>query len=89
MYTRYCHLGQAMVHEDDNVERGQIIGYVGLTGETHRDFVHLHFELQSRLHHNYIAQGWTQDPQPLVIGCFRRANSYPIDRFVLTWPLEC
>jgi len=43
------------------------------------------------LHHDYITHelGWTENPVPLVIGCFISGKSYPIDRFVLTWPLEC
>src|SRR6266436_6187083 len=31
----------------------------------------------------------TQDPIPLVVGCFEAARAYPTDRLVLTWPLGC
>jgi murein DD-endopeptidase MepM/ murein hydrolase activator NlpD len=91
MYTRYCHLGKASVEVGQLVKRGDVIGSVGLTGETHPDFPHLHFELQKVLHANYYAgvEPSTQDPLPFIEGCFQAQKDYPTDRLVLTWPLKC
>ena len=42
--TLYAHLGQCLVTEGQDLEKGQLIGYAGQTGRT--DGPHLHFELK-------------------------------------------
>lgn len=54
--THYAHLTQALVQEGDVVEKGQIIGYVGSTGNSTGP--HLHFELRDF--------GNLIDPRPLL-----------------------
>ena len=54
--TLYAHLTQALVQEGDVVEKGQIIGYVGSTGNSTGP--HLHFELRDF--------GNLIDPRPLL-----------------------
>ena len=54
--TLYAHLTQALVEEGDVVEKGQIIGYVGSTGNSTGP--HLHFELRDF--------GYLIDPRPLL-----------------------
>lgn len=43
-YTLYGHLGEIIVEIDENVERGQPLGKVGVTGKTTGP--HLHFEIR-------------------------------------------
>lgn len=54
--TLYAHLTQALVQEGDVVVKGQIIGYVGSTGNSTGP--HLHFELRDF--------GYLIDPRPLL-----------------------
>lgn len=54
--TLYAHLTQALVEEGDIVQKGQIIGYVGSTGNSTGP--HLHFELRDF--------GYLIDPRPLL-----------------------
>lgn len=54
--TLYAHLSQSLVEEGDVVEKGQIIGYVGSTGNSTGP--HLHFELRDF--------GYLIDPRPLL-----------------------
>lgn len=54
--THYAHLTQALVEEGDVVVKGQIIGYVGSTGNSTGP--HLHFELRDF--------GYLVDPRPLL-----------------------
>ena len=54
--TLYGHLSQAVVHDGEYVEQGQVIGYVGTTGWSTGP--HLHFEI--RLNNIY------QDPEQYV-----------------------
>ena len=44
LYTRYCHASQLLVKEGDIVKKGQLIAYVGSTGNSTGN--HLHFELR-------------------------------------------
>jgi murein DD-endopeptidase MepM/ murein hydrolase activator NlpD len=41
--TRYAHLTKYIVRQGDRVQRGQVIGYVGTTGQS--DASHLHYEI--------------------------------------------
>jgi len=44
--TRYAHLGAITVKERDSVRQGDLIGYVGATGNVHgATGCHLHFEV--------------------------------------------
>lgn len=43
LQTRYAHMSKLLVKKDQNVYRGQIIGYMGSTGNTTGQ--HLHFEV--------------------------------------------
>lgn len=54
--THYAHLRQSLVEEGDVVVKGQIIGYVGSTGNSTGP--HLHFELRDF--------GYLIDPRPLL-----------------------
>lgn len=56
MTSIYGHLSKILVHKDDSVHQGQIIGSVGKTGNARfRDiFPHLHFEIRKN--------GIPQDP---------------------------
>lgn len=56
--TLYAHLSQALVQKGDVVQKGQIIGYVGSTGNSSGP--HIHFELRDF--------GFLIDPRPLLSG---------------------
>lgn len=43
LQSRYAHMSRIFVHKGDNVYRGQIIGYMGATGNATGQ--HLHFEV--------------------------------------------
>ena len=50
--TRYGHMSQVLVNVGDVVQKGQVIGYVGSTGDSSGP--HLHFEIR--------INGVAQDP---------------------------
>ncbi len=56
--TLYAHLSQALVQEGDVVQKGQLIGYVGSTGNSTGP--HIHFELRDF--------GFLIDPRTLLTG---------------------
>jgi murein DD-endopeptidase MepM/ murein hydrolase activator NlpD len=56
--TLYAHLSQALVQEGDVVQKGQIIGYVGSTGNSTGP--HIHFEIRDF--------GFLVDPRSLLTG---------------------
>mgnify|MGYP006425654177 CR=1 FL=1 len=58
MITRYAHLNRAMVHNNQNVNSGELIGLIGSTGRSTGP--HLHFEL--------LAGGHKVDPYPFIKG---------------------
>ncbi|MFI3618573.1 peptidoglycan DD-metalloendopeptidase family protein [Enterococcus avium] len=63
MTTLYAHQQQYIVQIGDQVEQGQIIGYVGSTGNSTGS--HLHFELCKD---NSLSQGMLLDPQSVLFG---------------------
>lgn len=63
MTTLYAHQQQYIVQPGDQVEQGQIIGYVGSTGNSTGS--HLHFELCKD---NSLSQGLLIDPQSVLFG---------------------
>lgn len=88
--TVYKHLDSRVVEVGDTVARGQQIGTMGESGLLSA-LVHLHFEVNRKLRH-----GWRpNDPhQDWVDGrgrvtCFVPGNTYPNDRFAITYPLPC
>jgi hypothetical protein len=84
-FTRYCHLGAVSVKPGDRVQRGEVIGAVGMTGEA--AFVpHIHWELCI---YRSCGEKGTQDPLEYTVGCFDPELSYPQDRLVLTYPVRC
>ena len=63
MTTLYAHQQQYIVQHGDQVEQGQIIGYVGSTGNSTGN--HLHFELCKD---GSLSQGMLLDPQSVLFG---------------------
>ncbi|MBO0456605.1 peptidoglycan DD-metalloendopeptidase family protein [Enterococcus hulanensis] len=63
MTTLYAHQQQYIVQPDDQVEQGQIIGYVGSTGNSTGN--HLHFELCKD---SNLSQSLLIDPQSVLFG---------------------
>lgn len=84
--TRYCHLSVQTAVEGTHVRRGDVIGNIGTTGwsrpqTTTTGYEHVHWEL--------ISDGAKIDPLPFTVGCFDPWQSYPTDRLVLTYPVQC
>ena len=89
-WTAYCHLTRALVAPGQAVSRGQPIGLSGTSGNS-ANVPHLHLELCTvacASHRDGDLRG-TQDPIPLIAGCFEAGRAYPADRLALTWPLGC
>jgi murein DD-endopeptidase MepM/ murein hydrolase activator NlpD len=77
----YCHLQKLLTSEGNDVRRGEIIGPLGRTGQAPgQDFEHVHLTVR---HGPYI------DPMTIMDGCFDPQKTYPTDRFVLTFPVQC
>jgi murein DD-endopeptidase MepM/ murein hydrolase activator NlpD len=89
-WTVYCHLTRAVVATGQVVSRGQAIGLSGTSGNS-ANVPHVHLELCTMAcasHRDGDLRG-TQDPIPLVVGCFEAERAYPTDWLALTWPLGC
>jgi murein DD-endopeptidase MepM/ murein hydrolase activator NlpD len=89
-WTVYCHLTRGLVTTGQAVSRGQPIGLSGTSGSS-ANVPHVHLELCTvacASHRDGDLRG-TQDPIPLIAGCFEAGRIYPIDRLALTWPLAC
>ena len=89
-WTVYCHLTRALVASGQLVSRGQPIGLSGTSGNS-ANVPHVHLEVCTAAcasHRDGDLRG-TQDPIPLIAGCFDAARAYPTDRLALTWPLAC
>jgi len=89
-WTVYCHLTRAVVTTGQAVSRGQAIGLSGTSGNA-AGVPHVHLELCTvacASHRDGDLRG-TQDPLPLIVGCFEPERAYPTDRLALTWLLGC
>jgi murein DD-endopeptidase MepM/ murein hydrolase activator NlpD len=89
-WTAYCHLTRPLVTSGQVVSRGQAIGISGTSGNS-ANVPHVHLELCTvacASHRDGDLRG-TQDPIPLILGCFEAERAYPTDRLALTWPLAC
>lgn len=89
-WTVYCHLTRAVVATGQVVSRGQALGFSGTSGNS-ANVPHVHLEVCTvacASHRDGDLRG-TQDPIPLVVGCFEAERAYPADRLALTWPLDC
>jgi murein DD-endopeptidase MepM/ murein hydrolase activator NlpD len=52
-YSAYAHQSSMVVHDGDQVTAGEVIGYVGSTGES--TGAHLHFEIRTEAHGGQIS----------------------------------
>ena len=91
-YTVYCHLQKAVVKVGQVVKRGDVIGLVGATGKS-GGIPHIHLELlQGSSPRLGSADGnlhGTEDPLAIAVGCFDPQKTYPTDKLVLTYPVQC
>lgn len=99
-YTLYCQLSAVRVKKGEHVQRGQLIGLIGASGEATSRALNclpqcepvstVHFALQrdTRGHPDGDLEG-TYDPMSLIVGCFDPKVQYPTDRLVLTYPVPC
>lgn len=84
-YTVYCHLERHAVSAAQKIKRGEVIGFVGTTGNA-LNIPHVHFGL-GRFHPG--RELGTDDPLTFLVGCFDFPKPYPTDRLVLTYPVRC
>lgn len=61
----YAHMDSRLVSDGDYVEQGQVIGYMGETGDAYG--VHLHFEIRTDTTEEWV-WGTAIDPEPFVNG---------------------
>jgi murein DD-endopeptidase MepM/ murein hydrolase activator NlpD len=92
-HTIYCQLAEVKVRPYDTVQRGQLVGLLGTSGEpswSTRPIPMLHFGLHdsARPRHDGDLEG-TFDPMDYMSGCFDPGKTYPGDRLVLTYPVRC
>lgn len=92
-YTVYCHLKKVLVSEGQKIQRGEVIGKMGFTGDAY-GVNHVHLELCTHEYNCYRGHRdgdlWgTEDPLAIMVGCFEPNKSYPTERLVLTYPVEC
>ena len=95
--TLYCHLSEIRIASGEKVQRGQIIGLLGATGEpTSRTapggvpIPQLQFELaQDTRPRNDGDLAGSFDPLSITVGCFDKARTYRKDQLVLTHPVAC
>jgi len=90
--TRYFHLSEQQVAVGDRLQRGQVIGYSGLSGMA-GGFPHLHFEVH-RLGEDAVALSFL-DPQLFwvdgkgKITCYDRHRAWSVDPLKLSYPVPC
>lgn len=96
-YTLYCHLANVNGEILDAVrsnrsfplQRGDAIGRVGQSGNASGVNVppHVHLELCTiPCWGSNEVRAYHEDPTAVLIGCYNPAQSYPVDRLVLTSP---
>lgn len=89
-YTLYCHLERALVSVGHDVQRGQPIAVLGLTGNT-KGIAHVHWQLCTFrcASGNTAGDLWgNEDPLRVTDGCFDPTRVYPSNRLVLTYPIS-
>ena len=89
-WTAYCHMTRILVASGQTVSRGEPIGVSGTSGNS-ANIPHVHLELCTRAcasHRDGDLAG-TQNPLAVVVGCYDPERIYPVNRFVLTWPIPC
>lgn len=64
----YAHLERyaADLHVDQRVRRGEVLGYVGTTGNAPPDAPHLHFQIMRVLDRDRLWDGVPIDPKPFL-----------------------
>ena len=94
LQTRYFHLSRQLVDEGERVQRGQLVGYSGMSGLA-AGFPHLHFEVHR------LGAGEPQrsvsllDPQLYWadgagrITCYDRGRDFASSPQLLTYPVPC
>jgi len=88
IYTIYCHMSKtAELKWGDRVDRGDIIGYVGTSGDAY-GVPHVHMEVShDGWSHSDGDNSRTENPARYFSGCFDSKKSYLATR--LTFPLRC
>ena len=84
--TKYCHLSEYLVSADQEVKRGEVIGYIGRTGWMAQPIQPIGLE---HVHWEVRLYGRLLDPVPYTVGCFDPKRIYPTHGLVLTWPVRC
>jgi murein DD-endopeptidase MepM/ murein hydrolase activator NlpD len=89
-YTAFCHMQRSLVRAGQRVGRGEIIGFIGTSGNAY-GVPHVHFELCTSACSSHADGdlGGTRDPLTIADGCFDPRRLYPRDRLVLTFPVQC
>ena len=88
-YTIYCHMNKIADFSTPFVSRGDIIGYVGTSGNA-GNVPHVHFEVsEDGASHRDGDLESTRDPADYLVGCYDPAKEYPRSEFTLTKPLRC
>ncbi len=88
-FTLYCHLDMIDVRTGQLVKRGEQLGRVGTTGQAY-GVSHVHFEVSTApTSHGDGDLRDTEDPRLYFVGCFDPKRTYPPDKFLLTYPVEC
>lgn len=85
----YCHFQKVLVSPGQRVKRGDVIGLIGTTGLS-SNIPHVHLEVCTfpcRREPN--PQGDLEDPLTISVGCFDPKKTYPTEKLVLTYPVEC
>jgi len=77
---RYCHLSRVVLQFGDDFKRGELIGYLGATGNA-GPTPHVHYEIRQ-------PGGGTEDPLSFTVGCFNPSAEYKTG-LVLTYPVKC
>lgn len=92
--TRYFHLDEILVSGGEQVRRGQLVGYSGLTGLA-AGFPHLHFEVHQLDQNDVPAALRDVDPQLYwfdgvgKIICYDSSRDFKTTPASLTYPVPC